>query len=46
MGLWRQHLRFAVKMAGEVGVEINKVMMIKIDQEERLGDNREKVGFL
>ena len=36
----------AVKMAGEVGVEINKVMMMKIEQEERLGDNREKVGFL
>ena len=36
----------AVKMAGEVGVEINKVMMEKIRQEEALGENREKIGFL
>ena len=36
----------AVKMAGQVGVEINKVVMMKIEQEESLGDNREKIGFL
>ena len=36
----------AIKMAGEVGVEINRVMMEKIKQEEDLGENREKIGFL
>lgn len=36
----------AIKMAGEVGVEINRVMMEKIRQEEALGENREKIGFL
>lgn len=36
----------AVKMAGQVGVEINKIVMMKIEQEESLGDNREKIGFL
>ena len=36
----------AVKMAGEVGVEINRVLMEKVRQEESLGDNREKIGFL
>jgi len=36
----------AIKMAGEVGVEINRVMMDKIRQEEALGENREKIGFL
>lgn len=36
----------AIKMAGEVGVEINRVMMEKIRQEEDLGENREKIGFL
>ena len=36
----------AIKMAGEGGVEINRVMMEKIRQEEALGENREKIGFL
>jgi len=36
----------ATKMAVSVGTEVNRVLMIKLDQEEGLGDNRQKIGFL
>ena len=36
----------AVKTAVQVGVEVDRVLMNKIEQEKSLGDNRELVGFL
>ena len=36
----------AVKTAVQVGVEVNTVLMKKLDQERSLGDNRQIVGFL
>lgn len=36
----------ATKMAVSVGTEVNRVLMAKLEQEEMLGDNREKIGFL
>ena len=36
----------AVKTAVEVGLEVNTVLMNKIEQEQNLGDNRAMVGFL
>lgn len=36
----------ATKMAVGVGTEVNRVLMVKLDQEEGLGDNRQKIGFL
>jgi len=36
----------ATKMAVSVATEINRVLMAKLDQEELLGENREKIGFL
>ena len=36
----------AVKTAVQVGVEVNTVLMKKLEQERRIGDNRQIVGFL
>ena len=36
----------ATKMAVTVGTELNRVLMLKLDQEEKMGENREKIGFL
>jgi len=36
----------ATKMAVTVGTELNRVLMVKLDQEEKMGEDREKIGFL
>eukprot|EP00092_Neocalanus_flemingeri_P027564 GFUD01029905.1.p1 GENE.GFUD01029905.1~~GFUD01029905.1.p1 ORF type:complete len:293 (+),score=89.54 GFUD01029905.1:76-954(+) len=36
----------ATKMAVTVGTELNRVLMVKLDQEEKMGETREKIGFL
>ena len=36
----------ATKMAVTVGTELNRVLVAKLEQEEQIGENREKVGFL
>ena len=36
----------ATKMAITVGTELNNALMLKLKQEENLGESREKIGFL
>lgn len=36
----------ATKMAVTVGTELNRALVAKLQQEEQIGENREKIGFL